>query len=112
MSLKEKCTLADNSELRKLIIDNPTMPLLIFCGEESWNETYCYEKANLNSCGIQELTLYNDIWLEKEEYMTEIANAYCDFEEYKKLSKEDFGKMLEKKIEKTEFIKAIVVIVG
>ena len=34
------CSLDDTTELRKLIIENPDLPLIVFAGEESWSGDY------------------------------------------------------------------------
>lgn len=31
-------SLEDTIELRKLIIDNPDLPLIVFCGDDSWHD--------------------------------------------------------------------------
>lgn len=46
------CSLNDSSELKKLILENPTLPLLFFCGEECYRGEYPYEKADATSVGI------------------------------------------------------------
>ena len=38
-------SLEDTIELRKLIIDNPDLPLIVFCGDDSWHDWYPYEKS-------------------------------------------------------------------
>lgn len=42
-------SLEDTTELRKLIVENPDLPLIVFCGENSWHNWYPYEKVNVNS---------------------------------------------------------------
>ena len=39
-------SLEDTTELRKLIVDNPDLPLIVFCGDDCWHDWYPYEKAN------------------------------------------------------------------
>lgn len=103
-------SLEDTTELRKLIIDNPDLPLIVFCGDDSWHDWYPYEKANVNSCGIEELTLYNDWWLDKEDYADTL---YLDLaEEYVGMTDEEYDKMIDQKVNETEFVKAIVIYVG
>lgn len=38
-------SLEDTTELRKLIIYNPDLPLIVFCGDDSWHDWYPYEKS-------------------------------------------------------------------
>lgn len=106
------CSLNDTTELRKLILENPDLPLLIFCGEDSWHDEYPYEQADASGGEIKELTLYNDWWLDKDDYEDKLSDDLCDKEEYKDLSDEEYNKMIKQKIAETEFVKAIVIYVG
>lgn len=106
------CLLNDTTELRKLILENPDLPLLIFCGEDSWRDEYPYEQANASGGEIKELTLYNDLWLDKDDYEDKLSDDLCDKEEYKNLSDKEYRKMIRQKIAETEFVKAIVIYVG
>lgn len=105
-------SLEDTTELRKLIIENPDLPLIVFCGDDSWHDFYPYEKANINNCEVKELTLYNDWWLDKEDYAERLSNDLADEEEYKDMTDEEYDVMINQKIEETEFVKAIVIYVG
>lgn len=109
---KFECSLNDTTTLRNLILENPDLPLLIFCGEESWHDEYPYEQADASSGEIKTLTLYNDYWLDKDDYRDELSDDLCDEPEYKDLSDEEYEKMLDKKVEETEFVEAIVIYVG
>ena len=103
-------SLEDTTELRKLIIDKPDLPLIVFCGDDSWHDWYPYEKANVNSCNIKELTLYNDWWLDKEDYGDTLHLDLA--EEYVGMTDEEYDKMVDQKVNETEFVKAIVIYVG
>lgn len=105
-----ECSMNDTTELRKLIIENPELPLLIFCGEDSWTDRWSYEQACVNSARIDELTLYGDVWLDKDDYEDRVRDDLC--EDYADLSDEEYDKMIEKKVAETEFVRAIVVYVG
>jgi hypothetical protein len=106
------CSLKDTTALRELILENPDLPLIIFAGEDAWQGEYCYNLVDARTYGVQELTLYADMWLDKDEYEEELSDALCDEEEYKDLSDEEWDKMIAQKVAETEFIKAIVVYVG
>lgn len=106
------CSLNDTTELRKLILDNPDLPLLIFCGEDSWHDEYPYEQADASNGEIKELTLYNDWWLDKDDYKDKLSDDLCNKEEYKDMSDEEYNKMIKRKVTETEFVKAIVIYVG
>jgi hypothetical protein len=106
-------SLRDTSNLRKLIIENPDLPLLIFCGEESWLGDWAYNSAPYASKGsIQTLTLYKDCYVGEDDYRDRLIDDLCDEEEYKDLSDEDYYKMIDQKVAETEFCKAIVIYVG
>lgn len=105
-------SLEDTIELRKLIIDNPDLPLIVFCGDDSWHDWYPYEKANVNSCDIQELTLYKDWWIPKDEYEEQLRDDLCDEEEYIGMTDEEYDRMIDQKVNETEFVNAIVIYVG
>ena len=94
------------------ILENPDLPVLIFCGEEAYSGEYAYEQANASKGEIETLTLYDDMWLNEEDYRDKLSDDLCDKEEYKYLSDEEYEKMLDQKIAETEFVKAIVIWVG
>lgn len=110
--LRGQCSLKDTTILRSLILENPELPVLIFCGEDAWNGEYRYCQADASKGKIEELTLYGDMWLDKEDYEEELADALGYEEEYKNMSDEEYAKMIDKKVAETEFVKAIVLWVG
>ena len=112
MASKVDCSIKDTSILRNLILENPDLLVLIFCGEEAYSGEYAYEQANASKGQIETLTLYDDIWLNEEDYRDKLSDDLCDEEEYKYLSDEEYEKMLDQKIAETEFVKAIVIWVG
>lgn len=109
---KLNCTLNDTATLRKLIMENPGLPLLIFCGEEAWSGEFPYEQAEAGDTEIKELTLYKDRWMEKDEYEDRLSDDLCDKEEYDHLSEEAFDRMIKGMVAEAEFVKAIVIYVG
>ena len=109
---KFELSLNDTTELRKLIIENPDLPLLIFAGEEAWQGEYSYNQTYASVGSIQTLTLYNGMWLDEQEYKDRLYDDLCDCEEYIDLSNEDYDKVIKQKVAETEFAKAIVVYVG
>lgn len=109
---KLDCTLNDTATLRKLIMENPGLPLLIFCGEEAWSGEFPYEQAEAGRTEIKELTLYKDCWMKKDEYENRLSDDLCDKEEYDHLSEEEFNWMIKEKVAEAEFVKAIVIYVG
>lgn len=105
-------SLYDTKELKNLILSNPELPLIIFAGEEAYNGDYSYEMAEVTSVEIAELTLYKDYYMEKEEFKDQLIDDLSDEEEYKELSDLEYIRMINKKVEEREFIKAIVIYVG
>ena len=105
-------SLEDTTELRKLIIENPNLSLLVFCGEEAYSGEFPYESNTNVRCDIQELTLYKDWWIPKDEYEEQLRDDLCDEEEYKDMTDEEYDAMIDRKVNETEFVKAIVIYVG
>ena len=68
MSTKKDCSLPDTTVLRDLILKNPELPVLIFCGEESYTGEYGYNQADTTKGEIEELILYDNYWLTREDY--------------------------------------------
>lgn len=109
---KFNLSLDDTSELRKLITENPDLPLLIFAGEEAWSGEYPYEMTCASKGSIKYLTLYNDYWIEKEDYKEQLLSDLDDNEEYKNLTDEEFERKIDSIVENTTFCKGIVIYVG
>ena len=106
-------SLENTTELRKLIIENPDFPLLFFCDEEAYyDDGYPYSMASASNAEIQELTLYNDVWMDKDDYAEKLRDDLAFEEEYKDMTDDEYDKMIDKKVNETEFVKAIVIYVG
>lgn len=106
-------SLEDTADLRKLIIENPDLPLLFFCGEEAYyDDGYQYSMAGASNAEIQELTLYNDVWMDKDDYAEKLGDDLAFEEEYISMTDEEYDKMIDQKVNETEFVKAIVIYVG
>lgn len=45
--LINECSLKDTTILRELILENPELPVLIFCGEEAWDGDHTYSQADV-----------------------------------------------------------------
>ena len=110
--MKNQCSLKDTKILRDLILENPELPVLIFCGEGAWNDDNDYTQAYVSKGEIDELTLYGEMWLDEEDYKEELADNLSYEEEYENMSDEEFSKMIDEKVAETEFVKAIVLWVG
>lgn len=112
MATAKDCSIKDTTVLRNLILENPDLPLLIFCGEDSWNGEWGYTQADCSKGEIEELTLYNDQWMRKDDFEEALAENLCGEEEYKDMSDEEFDKVIEKRVKEEQFVKAIVIWVG
>lgn len=110
--LKNECSIKDTTDLRKLIIENPELPILMFCGEEAWNGEHAYTQATSSKGNIERLTLYGELWLTEDDYKDRLECDLCDDEEYREMTDEEWHKMIEEKVKNTEFIKAIVIWIG
>lgn len=103
------CTLDDTTELRNMILENPELPLLIFVGEDAWSGEYSYESVSDVRTGIQTLTLYDNHWLDEDDYIDKLRDDLCDEPKYKDLSDDEYGKIIDDRVKDTEFVTAIVV---
>lgn len=112
MRLIDICSLKDTTKLRKLILENPELPVLIFVGEEAYQGEYSYNQADANVVKVENLTLYKEEWISEDEYKDILYNDLADEEEYMDLSDEDYEKMIIKRVRETEFVKAIVIYIG
>ena len=110
MNNKQEYSLQDTKELKKLILENQELPLIIFVDESIGCGGYYYTQGYVQSAEIKTLGLYKDnIWLEEEAYAGKLAS---DMDSSKDWPDEEFSKELNKELKKVNFIKAIVVCVG
>lgn len=109
-SLKVECSLKDTKELKKLIVENPNLPLLVFAGEEAWNGGYGYSQADVHSASVERLTLYDEMWMSEDEYRERLGEnlEYV----YEDMTDIEYDMMIDKIVKETAFIKAIVMYVG
>ena len=110
--LIDECSIKDTSILRKLILENSELPVLFFVGEEAYQGEYSYNQADVKIVKVEYLTLYKEEWIGEDEYKDILYNDLADEEEYKDLSDEEYEKMINKRVEDTEFVEAIVIFIG
>lgn len=101
-------SLDDTHELRKAILENPDLPLVIFAGEESYCGEYPYNLAEISSIKIEELTFEGEWYIEKSDYKDRLFDKLDD--EYD--TEDKLNHAVENIMKETEFVKAIVVYVG
>lgn len=104
-------SLNNTAKLKELIVQNPELPLLIFCGEECWQGDYIYNMAYAREPSIEVLTLYGDMWLPEEEVEEELSDDLAFEPEYEHLSDEEYEEMIKRKVAEMEACKAIVIYV-
>lgn len=109
---KFNLSLNDTSQLRNLILENPDLPLLIFCGEESWQGIWHYNQVDVRNPSIQTLALYDDVWVEEEDYRERLIDDLAQKDEYMHMSDKEFYEMIEQKMADVVFAKAIVMYIG
>lgn len=105
-------TQEDCTELKKLIIENPQAPLLIFAGEEAYSGQYGYESVDSGYPALEELTLYDEFWSTRDDYEDRLRDDMACDERYKNLSDAEFDAEIDKIISETAFVKAIIIYVG
>lgn len=105
-------TQKDCTTLKKLIVENPEAPLLIFAGEEANSGEYQYESTNSGSAFLEEITMYGDQWLSKDDFEEVLRDDMANDEQYENLSDEEFDNEVAKIVAETAFVRAIVIYVG
>ena len=109
---KIETSLENTNELKKLILNNSELPLLVFAGEEAYNDEFPYSMTEVKSVEIEELTVYKDYYMGKDEYKSQLIDDLSEEGEYEELSDLEYLEMIYKKVEEAEYIKAIVIYVG
>lgn len=112
----------DNEELRKLIAENPDLPLVFMVMNDELLDGNCSTVFESCSCDVETVYFYEtseysgctekctDDYIEIQEYY---EDKFCDNEEYKDLSDADYEEAIKKYIEENiRHYKAIVVSVG
>ncbi len=102
-----------NNELKQLIIDNPNLPIKVMVSADN-ADFYDYYTIALKpkDFGVEELTLFNDVWLDRDDMEDKARDILADDLNYANLSDEDFDKEVEKYIENNcDFQKHIVIYV-
>ena len=104
----------DNEELRKLIEENPGLPLVFLVyNDEIFYDYGCtvFEacKSRIGTVWFDDERMYDD----KDEVVDDWRDRYCDDEKYKDMSDEEFDKAMEELVEEeVRHYEAIIVRVG
>ena len=106
MRLEKLCTLIHNTEnLKKLILENPDLPLVVFAGEDanigdcSWMSctSVSCEKGEVLDCnGPNDEIIYTD----RDDLQDDVEDEIYD--EFGELPDEEYEKMLKEKMYKYE----------
>lgn len=96
----------DTAELRKLIAENPDLPIVVLVGEEAYSGEWGYEYCTNASCGLDEILgceipFGNGIVpTDKDDFKEQLADYLCDLPEWKTLSEEEFDRRLKEEVAK------------
>lgn len=105
-------TQKDCTTLKKLIVENPDAPLLIFAGEYAHGGVYRYESVPSCDAFLEEITMYGDQWLNKDDFEEVLGDDMANDKQYENLSDEELDDEIAKIVAKTAFVKVIVIYVG
>lgn len=105
-----------NHEIRKLILDNPDLPIIVACGEEANSGEYNVEVHQDYACYIAECLWFGDKYFDdKDELVDYILENIMDETTFDTFfndrEREEWAKNYIKE-EKIEFKKYIVIHVG
>lgn len=104
-------SLNNTTKLKELVVKNPELPLLIFCGEDCWTGDYSFNMACAREPSIEVLTLYGDVWMPEYVVEEKLADDLANESEYEHLSDEEYAKTISQKVAEMEACKAIVIYV-
>ncbi len=105
----------DNEELRKLIQENPELPLVFNAYTDNIDTDYnCMVFEGTVSCKVETVYFTDDrSYDDFDEILDDLMDYFCDEEEYKDLSDADYEEAIKKYIEENvRHYKAIVVSIG
>ena len=100
--------LNSNETLKELINQYPTYPIVVLVNEEvvydygysTWYapEVYCYVGEILENQDINDERIFSD----RDEFEEELADAYCDLDEFKNLTDEEFHDIILEKVKESD----------
>lgn len=115
MNIESLGIVHDASELRKLIAENPDLPICVLVGREAatyeWAYTYCTDvRAHIGEILDCEVSTRGEyVITDRDDLKDALDDLYCD--EYADLSDDEYDKAIEAKIAEYEpfWKKAIIV---
>ena len=104
-------SIKNTMKLKRLINNHPELPLLIFhcCDDFDWTTSNYMQVGKVTACKIDKVTELNDTYVSIDDYEEELRYRYED--ECLNMSDKEFDEFIEKNLNDTKFIKAIVVYV-
>lgn len=96
----------DTEELRKLIAENPDLPIVVFVGQEAYSGEWGYEYCTNVRCDLGEvldceIPFGNGIVpTDKGDFEERLAEYLYDLPEWKALSEEKFNRRLKEEVAK------------
>lgn len=66
------------NEFRKLVIENPNLPIRFFVGEDAWCGEWAYNEAFISSVEIAETVCYEEEYILIEDYEDELYDRLAD----------------------------------
>lgn len=108
--MKEYGLIHDNSELRKLISENPDLPIVVLASEEAACPNYCWTYCNDVRCALYQLldaiTPYDaddgHVFTDKFEFEEAIVEAFMEDEQYHAMSEDEFDDAVKNEMDKYE----------
>lgn len=97
----------DASNLRKLVAENPDLPIVVLAGEEANSGDYSWMYCTDVDCKLDFVldcnTPYDQetVFTDKDEFTQTVSDSIWN-EETKKLSFEEYEKLVEKEVSKYE----------
>ena len=93
-------------ELRKLILDNPDLPIVILVGEDAIGSDYYYTYATKISYHIDEYLDHKDydecVITDRDELEERLEDYYCDEPECENLQDAEFDEFIQQKMQEYE----------
>ena len=96
----------DTTELRKLIAENPGLPIIVLVGEEAYLGEWGYEYCANVSCDLREVLDCEIpfgggiVPTDKDDFEEQLADYLYDLPENIGLSDSDFDKLLKEEVAK------------
>lgn len=95
-------------KLEKLIQKNPGIEIITCVDEDDIDEDFGTGIKVFSDCRIDDLTIINNCYMDRDEVEDYLRKVYEDKEIYSNLSDEKFNKVCQNEVNKYEFKKYIV----